>query len=92
MRYRRVYIKGGSYFITATLEDRNQTLLTDHIEQLKFAITTTRKNHPFHINAIVILPDHFHLIMTLPDNDAAYSLRISLIKRYFIQGLRFNRE
>ncbi|MFA5940179.1 MAG: transposase [Sinimarinibacterium sp.] len=33
--------------------------------------------------AIVVLPDHFHWICTLPDGDADYSTRIMQIKRTF---------
>ena len=37
----------------------------------------------FTINAIVILPDHFHAVWTLPDGDADYSGRWQAIKSHF---------
>jgi tryptophan synthase beta chain len=41
------------------------------------------QKHPFIINAIVILPDHFHCIWTLPENDQDFSTRWHSIKSYF---------
>lgn len=38
---------------------------------------------PFKIDAIVILPDHLHAILTLPDGDLDFSNRWRLIKNYF---------
>ena len=35
------------------------------------------------IDAIVVLPDHFHLLMTLPPDDANFSVRIGAIKSTF---------
>jgi putative transposase len=40
-------------------------------------------NHPFTINAIVILPDHLHCIWTLPENEHDFSARWRLIKSEF---------
>ena len=41
------------------------------------------KQHPFKIDGIVVMPDHLHLMMTLPKNDSDFSLRIRLIKSCF---------
>lgn len=83
MDYRRVYMPGGSYFFTVNLAERKSTLLIDKIKQLKDAFIKTKRNHSFKIDAIVILPDHFHMIMTLPKEDIFYSKRLGLIKSYF---------
>jgi putative transposase len=83
VRYRRNLAAGCTFFITATLADRTSRALTDHIAALRSAIMRTRRQRPFMINAIVILPDHFHLIMTLPQDDADFPNRLSLIKRRF---------
>lgn len=40
-------------------------------------------NHPFSIDAIVLLPDHLHCIWTLPENDCDFSTRWRLIKSGF---------
>jgi putative transposase len=87
VRHRRNFIAGGTFFFTATLAERTSRALTDHIDALRAAMRTTRDSHPFTIDAVVILPDHLHIVMTLPDGDADYSNRWSLIKRRFTAGV-----
>lgn len=87
MEYRRVRIAGGCYFFTLALVDRNSDLLIAHIDLLREAIKTTKERHPFIINAMVILPDHLHALLTLPENDYDYSKRWMLIKRHFSLAL-----
>ena len=87
MDYRRVRVKGGTYFFTVNLEDRRQSFLVDHIELLRHSFKTVKQNHPFHINSIVVLPDHLHTIWTLPENDCNYSKRWQLIKKHFSRAL-----
>ncbi len=43
----------------------------------------TRLLYPFRIDAWVVLPEHMYGVWTLPDGDAGYSLRWTLIKRWF---------
>jgi putative transposase len=87
MFYRRANIKGATYFITVNLEDRRSNLLTTHIDLLRNAFRLTKARHAFVIDALVILPDHFHLLMTLPVDDANFSQRISTIKSAFSKHL-----
>ena len=54
-------------------------------KQLREAFASVRRKHPFDIAAIVLIPDHFHLVVTLPVNDFDYSTRLRLIKRQFTQ-------
>jgi REP element-mobilizing transposase RayT len=42
-----------------------------------------KKDHPFKIDAIVVLPDHLYCIWTLPDGDSNYKTRWALIKAGF---------
>lgn len=78
---------GGSYFFTVNLLDRRRSLLVEHIELLRAAFRTVRNDHPFHIDAIVVLPDHLHCIWTLPQGDIDFSMRWRLIKGEFTRGL-----
>jgi putative transposase len=87
MHYRRANIKGGTYFFTLNLADRKKTLLTDEIDNLRATINSVKKNHPFQINALVILPEHLHALLTLPLNDNNYSTRWGLIKSTFSRQL-----
>jgi putative transposase len=83
VRYRRNFASGGTFFLTVTLADRKSSALTDHVMALRAAVKRTRRQHPFTVDAVVVLPDHFHMIMTLPEGDADFSNRLSLIKRRF---------
>jgi putative transposase len=83
VRYRRNFVAGAVYFFTVTLADRRSKALVDHIDALRAAIRTTRQSHPFEIDAVVVLPEHLHIVMTLPPGDADFSNRWSLIKRRF---------
>jgi putative transposase len=83
VRYRRNLVPGGTYFFTLTLVDRRSSVLVDHIDALRAAIRRARRERPFAIDAIVVLPDHLHAVLTLPPNDADYSGRWRLIKTLF---------
>ena len=87
VRYRRMRTPGASYFFTVNLENRILSLLTDHINALREAFRTVKHRHPFHIDAIVVLPDHLHTIWTLPENDANYPSRWRLIKAQFSSSI-----
>ena len=56
MRYRRANVPGGTYFFTVNLAERKRTLLVDHIDSLREVMRDVKKSHPFHIDAMVILP------------------------------------
>jgi putative transposase len=83
MHYRRTDVAGATYFFTLNLAERHRTLLTDHIATLRTAMRGVKQRHPFHIDALVILPDHLHCIWTLPEGDADFPLRWTLIKAGF---------
>lgn len=83
MHYRRTNIPGMCYFFTVNLAERKRTLLIDEISKLKAAFYKVKHKNPFQIDAIVVLPDHLHMIMTLPVGDSNYSQRLNLIKGNF---------
>ena len=83
MQYQRHYVQGASYFFTINLADRSSDLLIEQIETLRYAFKIVKQKHPFDIDAIVILPDHLHMLCTMPRDDANFSIRIKLIKYYF---------
>jgi putative transposase len=83
VRYRRNLLSGGTFFFTATLADRSSSVLVDRVTLLRAAMAQTRRQHPFTIDAVVVLPDHLHIVMTLPDGDADFPHRWHLIKRHF---------
>jgi len=81
--YRRNRLPGGSYFFTLTLVDRSSCLLTERIEDLREAFRSVRRERPFTIDAMVVLPNHLHCIWRLPPGDADYSIRWREIKARF---------
>ena len=88
MNYKRNYTQGGTYFFTVNLHNRRSSLLIDHIDLLRNAISTCRAHYPFTIDAWVVLPDHIHTIWTLPATDSDYSSRWRYIKQTFSRSLR----
>jgi len=82
--YQRLRIDGACYFFTVNLAEREGNhLLIQHIEHLREAFRQIRQDHPFEIDAIVILPEHLHYIWQLPPDDSDYSTRWRLIKTRF---------
>jgi putative transposase len=83
VRYRRNRVEGGTFFFTVALADRRSTLLINQIDALRAAFRLTRQERPFVLEAAVILPDHLHVILTLPENDADFAARWRRIKGVF---------
>ena len=55
---------------------------------LKQSFRVVRANYPFTIEAFVPLPDYWHCIWTLPENDADHAVRWNMIKRGVSQPTR----
>ena len=87
VNYRRKFLPGGSYFFTVNLADRRHALLTDHTDVLRAVFRRVRAQHPFAIEAAVILPDHLYAIWTMPEDDADFATRWRLIKSGFSHAL-----
>jgi putative transposase len=85
--YRRNRIEGGTYFFTVALADRRSDLLVREVAALRASATRARALHPFTIDAWTVLPDHLHAVWTLPEGDADFSTRWTLIKRGFSSRL-----
>jgi len=83
--YTRVFLDGYSYFITIVTQGRNP-ILVENIALLRDSFKRSKKRYHYTIDAIVILPDHIHMILT-PQNKADYPKIISHIKRSFVYGL-----
>jgi len=86
--YRRVKTPGATYFFTVNLADRQDNpLLVNHIGLLRQVFRRIKQDHPFLIDAMVVLPDHLHCLWTLPPGDADYKTRWALIKAGFSRGI-----
>jgi len=91
MKYRKIFADGYSYYLTLVTHER-KPILIDNIEHLRQAFRYSKKNYNYTIDAIVILPDHPHMIIT-PKIAKEYPKIITNIKRAFVyrtvgRGLR----
>ncbi len=74
---------GATYFFTVVTYRRQRFLCDEPVRvALREAIQETRLSCPFVIDGWVLLPDHLHCIWTLPPDDADFSKRWALIKRF----------
>jgi putative transposase len=86
-QYRRAKINGSAFFFTVVLADRSSNLLVDRIDRLRQAYRVVQERRPFETIAICVLPDHVHAVWALPEGDADFSTRWSLIKSGFSRGV-----
>jgi putative transposase len=82
--YRRAYVPGGTFFLTVVTHDR-APLFHDALARkcLRESMALARRDHPFVLLAATLLPEHLHLVIALPENDADFSVRIGAIKARF---------
>ena len=91
--YRRLLIQGGMYFFTVVSNERRPILTSQrNVDLLRRCFISTSKDHPFSLDAIVILPDHLHTIWTLPAGDSDFSTRWRLIKGAFSRHFQLEGE
>lgn len=83
MRYRRTWQPGGTAFFTVNLADRSSRLLQTHIELLRASVRQVKQRHPFDIIGWAVLPDHMHVMWSLPEGDSDNAMRWMLIKAGF---------
>ena len=66
--YGRVIVAGATYFFTVNCAQRQgNRLLTENINLLRETFRKIKKDHPFNIDAIVILPDTGGADASLPN-------------------------
>lgn len=86
--YRRLRIPGACYFFTVNLARRGDRLLVDQIDIFREAYRVTVFERPVYCDAMVVLPDHWHAVWTMPPGDVDYSTRNGAIKARFSMGMR----
>lgn len=87
MDYRRAWHSGGVYFFTVNCLQRNNNDLLIRYINLKQVISKVKKTHPFKIHAWVVLPEHMHCVIELPDGDSDFATRWRLIKMLFSRDI-----
>jgi putative transposase len=85
--YRRAHVPGGMFFFTQVTEHRAPILTARRARLLlRRAFVECRSRWPFRVAAIVLLPDHLHMIWSLPSGDSDYSIPWAWIKKEFTKS------
>jgi putative transposase len=84
---RYVRAKGSVFFFTVVLAERPSNLLWGEIDRFREIYRLVQQRYPFETIAICVRPDHIHALWELPEDDADFSARWSLIKSGFSRGL-----
>ena len=87
-KYKRLFLDGYSYYITI-ITHRRLPILIDNIEILRESFRESKQYFVYTIDAVVILPDHIHIIIT-PENMMDYPKIIQAIKYNFTK--RYNKD
>ena len=85
--YRRLPPLGATYFFTVRLDRCGATLLTDHIDALRYAYAKAVQEYPVICHAMVVLPDHMHAVWTEPAGGVWYPERWRRIKARFAHAV-----
>ena len=81
MQFRRAVIPGGTYFFTVVTAHRYPVFSDGKaVVRLREAFLHVKAKRTFTVDAVVVLPDHLHCLLTLPDGDSDYATRWRLIK------------
>jgi len=73
-KYIRNYVEGGTYFFTMVTKNRKPLFQDPALCEIFMAgIEKTKIFQPFELEAYCILPDHIHLLMSLPESIKNYS-------------------
>jgi len=83
--YKRLFLDGHYVFITCVTFKRNPILI-DNIEHLRDALKYAKEKYNFEIVAMVVLNNHFHLIIN-PENIDDYPKSIIELKQYFSKNI-----
>lgn len=81
--YRRCFVPGGCYFFTVVTYQRKPVFAEGaRVELLREALRAVRRQRPFEIQAMVVMPEHLHAVWQLPKGDSDYSRRWREIKHF----------
>lgn len=83
--YCRVWFPGGTFFFTLVTNQRRKTFLEESARQIlrEAFLYGMKKAGPFRVDALCLLPEHFHCIWTLPEDSSDYATRWKIINARF---------
>jgi putative transposase len=79
--YKRIFLDGYSYYLTIVTHGRNPILI-ENVELLRESFVVSKRKYAYVIDAIVVLPDHIHMIVT-PKVSTDYPKIVRAIKYHF---------
>jgi putative transposase len=83
-RYHRFYLPNHPVFITCVTHKRERLFLSkENIDLLWWAIQKIQERTSFVLSAFAILPDHFHWLMDLPEEQSNFSTVLQKFKWKF---------
>ena len=83
MRYRRFPCPTSLVFLTLVTQARRPMLTRPAVRSaLSAALNHVKVRHPMMMLAFVVLPDHCHFLLALPESDPDFSRRVRLIKTF----------
>ncbi len=86
-RYRRYHRAWGVYFLTIVTYDRYPLFREPATRRLLGdAMRATFRKHPLTIHEMVLLPDHLHILCSVPGDSEDYSVRVKGFKRRFTRA------
>lgn len=86
---KRYYIPNSTIFITSVTRDRRKIFLDPKNIQIFWdVIKATKEENSFEIPAYVLLPDHFHLLLSLGEEGSNFSKILQLIKGRFTNSFK----
>ena len=87
--YRRYYIANAIVFITVVTRNRipyfNPPEDVTHFFNI---LERVQQLHPYHLLAYVLLPDHFHCLMTVENAKDNFSIVLNSIKRNYTKNYK----
>ena len=88
-KYIRNYVEGGSYFFTMVTKNRKPFFLDPSSCELFMAgVEKVKSRYSFELDAYCILPDHLHLLITLPTDQKDFSTIMKEFKKKATKDLR----
>jgi putative transposase len=69
--------------ISVPVTDRQSRALVENIDLLRRAFRAAHHERPFSVDAVVVLPDHLHILMMVPPADANFPARWKRFKSLF---------
>lgn len=85
--YKRAWQPGNLVFTVVLAERQNNHLLVERIDLLRKVVREVQENHPFRIHGWVVLPEHLHALLELPEGDTNFPLRWRQIKSKFSRAI-----